>query len=306
METKEKNIVGVPLLYIVAINFNSSAHTVEMVQSILKSDYENIQIVIVDNASIDSDYENLNSISEQVILLRSEENLGFSGGNNLGIRYAIDHLADYIMIINNDTIVEPDAIRIMMEAVCKNEIDVVSPKILFWNEKETLNYAGGSIVPLKGGISIWGLGQKDEGQYNAPKEISYAHGCCTLASAQTWQEAGLMDEKYFLYYEDVALSNTFLELGKKMWYMPDAVIYHKESASTKKYSANYQYYLCRNRLAYIREYVKFPTKIAAYCYTTLFVLKNLKRKNFQLNNIKDAWCDYRHRVYGKRSTKPSN
>ena len=290
-----------PLLYVVAINYNSSAHTIEMVQSIFESDYKNIKIVIVDNASDALDYKKLEEVKAQAVILRSEENLGFSGGNNVGIRYAIAHLADYIMIINNDTTVEPNAISIMMNAIRQEGIDVVSPKILQYYDHSKVNYAGGSLAPLKGGICIWGLGKKDQGQYNQKQKITFVHGCCTLAAVQTWKDVNLMDERYFLYYEDVALSNSFRSAGKNMWYWPDAVIYHKESASTKKYSANYQYYLCRNRLMYIKEYIKFPVKIAAYGYTLLFILKNLKRKNFELENIKDAVYDYIHGVYGCRN-----
>ena len=290
-----------PLLYVVAINYNSAVHTIEMVQSIFESDYKNIKIVIVDNASDISEYEKLESLKEKAVVIRCDNNLGFSGGNNVGIRYAIENMADYIMILNNDTTVEPDAISIMMNEIMKEDVDVISPKILYYHDHSKVNYAGGSQAPFKGGICIWGLGKKDQGQYDQKQEITFVHGCCTLASAQDWKDVNLMDERYFLYYEDVALSNSFQSAGKNMWYCPEAVIYHKESASTKKYSANYQYYLCRNRLIYIKEYIKFPVKIVAYGYTFLFILKNLKRKNFELNNIKDAVHDYIHGKYGCRN-----
>lgn len=289
-----------PLLYIIAINYNSSAHTIELVHSIRESDYKNVKIVIVDNASEKVDCEKLEEIKQYAIVLKNDKNLGFSGGNNVGIRYAIDHQADYIMIINNDTTVEPDAFSIMMNEFRSKEIDVISPKILLYHDHSRINYAGGSLEPLKGGISIWGLGKKDREEYNIKQKITFVHGCCTLASAQTWKDVNLMDERYFLYYEDVALSNSFQSAGKTMWYCPEAVIYHKESASTKKYSANYQYYLCRNRLLYIKEHIKFPAKIVAYIYTVFFILKNLKRKNFHMENIKDAIHDYHCGIYGCR------
>ena len=290
-----------PLLYIVAINYNASDHTIEMIHSILESDYENVKVVIVDNASELSDYEKLDIIKEHAIVLRSDKNLGFSGGNNLGIRYAIEHSADYVMILNNDTTIRKDAITKMMTAIIQDDVDVISPKILHYYDHSKVNYAGGNLSAFKGGISIRGLGKKDFGQFDEKETITFVSGCCTLASIETWNSVNLMDERYFLYYEDVALSKSFQDAGKKMWYWPESVIYHKESVSTKKYSANYQYYLCRNRLLYIKECIKFPIKIVAYGYTVLFILKNLKRKNFELKNIRDAIHDYVCGIYGCRN-----
>lgn len=298
--------MNTPLLYIIAINYNSSEHTIEMVRSVLNSDYQNLKIVIVDNASDTPDYQKLDAIKTQAVILRNEKNLGFSGGNNIGIHYAIEHMAEYIMILNNDTTVETNAISHMMNMVLQEGVDVVSPKILFFYEDQKFNYAGGNLKPYKGGITIRGLKQTDQGQFDQRTEVTFMHGCCTLASVQTWQDVDFLDERYFLYYEDVALSHSFYREGKKMWYCPEAVIYHKESASTKKYSANYQYYLCRNRLMYIKENIQFPVKIAAYGYSVLFALKNLKRHNFQFKNVWEAVHDFVYGIDGCRTMKHHN
>lgn len=289
-----------PLVCIVTINYNSSAHTIEMVQSVYESDYSNIRIIVVDNASAEEEYRKLNVISEKAVIIKNQENLGFSGGNNVGIRRALEFGADYIMIVNNDTVLEKNAISIMMQAVCKESIDIICPKILNYYNRKKLNYAGGSLEDYKGGISIWGLGKEDNGQFDEPQRITFADGCCALASAEVWKDVNLMDERYFLYYEDVALSKSFNLLGKKIYYWPEAVIYHKESTSTVKYSDNYQYYLCRNRLMYIKESIKWPMKYVAYGYTFLYILKNLKRKNFQINNVKEAIKDFNNGIYGRR------
>ena len=290
----------VPLLSIISVNYNSAEHTIEMVKSARASQYPNLQIIVVDNASNEEDFQKLSVIDDLAVVIRSEENLGFSGGNNIGLRYAQEHGAAYAMLLNNDTIVNPNTFSDMVACLDKGEADVVSPKILnYYNPKE-IGYAGGQLVSYKGAVTLYGIGQQDVGQYDVPMPVTFASGCCVLASMELWQKIGFMDEKYFLYFEDTALSAEFVKLGKRILYLPQAVVYHKESVSTQKYSDNYQYYFCRNRLLYISEHIAPSMRLIAQAYTLLYVLKHFVLGHFALRNIKAAFRDYHRHCFGRR------
>ena len=281
-----------PLLYVITVNYNTADHTIEMVKSVKASNYDNLQIIIIDNASSYKDFKKLDKVKDDAIIIRSEENLGFSGGNNIGLRKAISDGAKYALLLNNDTTVDKDAISILVNYIENGYADVVCPNVI--------NYAGGDLISYKGAVRINGIGEYDCRKYDEVNEITFAHGCCILASIDTWNLVGLMDEKYFLYFEDTALSAELLKKEKKMLYIPDAVIYHKESVSTKKFSDNYQYYFCRNRLLYIKEYGRYPMKFVAYIYTLLYMIKHLFNGNFNLNNVYKALISFIKNETGKR------
>ncbi len=115
-----------------------------------------------------------------------------------------------------------------------------------------------------------------------------------------------MDEKYFLYFEDTALSSKFYKTKTKMKYIPSAIVYHKESISTKKYSDNYQYYFCRNRLLYIKENIKFPMKIVSYLYTLMYILKHMLKRDFSWKNVFEAISSFINGDFGMRKSKLPN
>lgn len=288
-------------LYIVTINYNTSDHTIEMVRSISACDYKNLKIIVVDNNSNASELEKLKEIEKEVLLIRSEQNMGFSGGNNLGIKRALKDNSDYIMLLNNDTVIEPNTITELIKSIETGEADVVCPKILDYFDRTKIGYAGGEVIPYKGGVKIYGVAQSSlESKFNQKKIITFAHGCCILAKKETWQLIKEMDEKYFLYFEDTALSVQLGRLGKRILYLPSAVVYHKESISTMKYSDNYQFYFCRNRLLFIKENVHFPMKLIAYIYTSIYMLKHLLKRNFTCNNVCDAIVAFYSSDFGVR------
>ncbi len=291
-----------PSLYVVSINYNTAEHTIEMVHNLRQSHYDNLHILIVDNCSQQEDYEKLQQANLPAQLIRSEQNLGFSGGNNIGLRIAAENKADYVMLLNNDTTVEPDALCLMVDCLEQGKAHAVCPKILNYHNRRLIGYAGGSLSDFKGAVSIPGAGQQDNGQFDRSRPITFASGCCVMMKTETWKQLDYMEEKYFLYFEDTALSAKLRRLNKTTLYLPQAIIYHKESVSTTRYSDNYQYYFCRNRLLYIRENIPFPTKLISFCYTALYMLKHLIKGNFSLNNIMSAIKDFSHSRFGQRQT----
>lgn len=289
-----------PLVSVIAVNYNTAEHTIEMVESVRKSDYPNLQIVVVDNCSDQEDVAKLQALDEQMVLICNEENLGFSGGNNCGLRYALEHGARYAVLLNNDTTIEPGAISTMVDCLESGKADVVCPKIVSYFDHGEIGYAGGDLVDYKGAVWIRGIRERDNGQHDREMPITFASGCCVMTDMDSWQQVGLLDEHYFLYFEDTALSAKFCKAGKRMLYTHHAVVYHKESVSARKLSDNYQYYFCRNRLLYTKENIAFPMRLVAYGYTALYILKKLLCKVFVWKNASCAVRDFVRGHYGKR------
>lgn len=289
-----------PLVYIITVNFNGAQHTIEMIKSLENINYKNYKIVVVDNASEMSDYKKLDDIKAYSIVIRSDENLGFAGGNNLGIELAIKSNAEYILLLNNDTTVDKNFLDRLINSMKQNKADVVCPKILNYYNKEIINYAGGDIIEYKGAVNIYGVGKKDSDKYERCRTITFAHGCCLLIDTDTLVSCGGLEDSYFLYFEDTDLSAKLKSLNKKIIYEPSAVIYHKESVSTKKFSDNYQYYFCRNRLQFIKNNIKNPIKGIAILYTFFYILKHILKGNFKLNNCLCAINDFQNGRLGKR------
>lgn len=289
-----------PLVYVITINYNSAQHTVEMVNNLVESDYDNLKIIVVDNCSEQNDLDKLQEIADRVTIIRSETNTGFAGGNNLGIKLAMDEDADYVLLLNNDTAVEKNAISILVNELEEGNVSVACPKILNYYDRRIINYAGGDIVSYKGAVRIDGIGQVDKGIFNKERNVTFAHGCCMLIDMDTIRKVGYMTEDYFLYFEDTDYSARLIRQGEKIIYCPNAVIYHKESVSTKKFSDNYQFYFCRNRMLFVKWNIALPVKYIAYLYSLMYMIKHLAKGDFKLQNITDALKAFVSNNTGKR------
>ncbi|MGP6146514.1 glycosyltransferase family 2 protein [Jeotgalibaca sp. A122] len=291
-----------PFVSIVLVNYNSAEHTVECIDSLKNLEYDNYEILVVDNASRKEDYAILKEINnKKVHIINSGENLGFAGGNNLAINLAIKK-SDYIMLLNNDTTVESDFLIKMLEVFEKEtNIGIVCPKIYNYYDQSVVSYAGGDINTLKGGVYIEGINGKNLEIYDMPRKITFATGCCMLVPINVFETVGVLPEDYFLYFEDTDFSIRVLNEGMFLWYEPQAKIYHKESVSTERFSANYQYYFVRNRFTFIKRNFEFKNKITAYPISFLYVLKKIAKKQFSYENSGLALKDFMIGKMGKRT-----
>lgn len=266
-----------PKVFISTISFNNNKVTNDLLESIeeLKTDGVEIFIVVVDNASEENYKTNKKYDTLTLKILRSEENLGFSGGQNLGIRYALDNGADYILILNNDTLLDKNLILALIDSLNEN-VGIVTPKIYFakgyefhkdkYNEKEM-----GKIIWYAGGIMDWsniiarhrGVDEVDKGKYETSEQTDFASGCCMFVKREVFGKIGLFDEKYFLYYEDNDFSQRAKIAGFDIGYQPKAVMWHKNAASAGGSGSELQdYYITRNRLIFGFKYASFRSKIA--------------------------------------------
>ena len=241
---------NLPDLSIITVNYNGLKDTCELIESlqkyILSLSYE---IIVVDNASKANEAVILEEKYPHITAIRSEKNLGFSGGNNLGIRKA---KGKYIFLLNNDTFIEENAFNYLIERLNSSpKIGAVSPKIKFAFPPRNIQFAG--YIPLTTITlrnDLIGFGEKDNGQYEIPRHTPYCHGAAMMIKKEVIQEVGYMPEIYFLYYEELDWCTQIEKAGYELWYEPHCTVYHKESQSTGQESFLRTFYLTRNRILY--------------------------------------------------------
>lgn len=298
-----------PLVSVISVNYNQSAITLEMLESFRKVTYPNYEIIIVDNGSPNDNPDIIKNNYPEVNLIKSAENLGFAGGNNLGIKASN---GDYVMLINNDTEVDPDFLQPLVKKFQSDQtIGAASPKIYFHHTPKMLQFTGFSKM---NNYTIrnhgWGHGKIDSGQFDEDRETFFAHGAAMMVSREVMQEVGLMAEVFFLYYEEMDWAQRIRDAGYKIFYVHNSVIYHKESVSTGRQSPLKIYYINRARTIYtlrnnkgltlwialIYQYLlAFPKNLLshlikgrfdllkAHCRAMRWNLKNLKSKEIHRN-----------------------
>ncbi|MCK4891324.1 MAG: glycosyltransferase family 2 protein, partial [Candidatus Pacebacteria bacterium] len=245
-------------------------------KSLEKINYSNYKIVVVDNGSEDDSVSAIKKQFSEVKIIENKKNLGFAGGNNVGIKYAIDSGADYVLLINNDTTVEEDFLSELVEAGESDEkIGILGSKIYFYSDPNRIWFAGGKVNWLKNKGTHIGLDQIDNGQYDKIKETDYLTGCCLLIKREVVEKIGVLAEDYFLYYEDTDFSLRTKNAGYRSIYVPKSKIYHKISRSIKPGSSSYVYYHARNGLVMAKRTGSLLNKIILYPYCVYLFLKQI-------------------------------
>ncbi|QQS28117.1 MAG: glycosyltransferase family 2 protein [Sphingobacteriales bacterium] len=245
-----------PLVSIITVNFNQTLLTCQLLSSVEKLEYSNIEVIVVDNGSLENPSKHIEEMYPSVNVIRSEVNYGFAGGNNLGLRAS---KGDYLFFVNNDTELNKDCIGKLLEVFEKNlKVGVVSPKINFYQSPEfqkqsLIQYAGYTrLHPITARNHTIGEFEIDTGQYNQAVQTFYAHGAAMMVKREVIERVGEMPELYFLYYEELDWCEQIRKAGFEIMVEPNAVIYHKESMSVGKESPVKTYYLTRNRILFMR------------------------------------------------------
>jgi len=294
-----------PRVAIVIVNYNSTEDTIECLQSLKNISYDNAEIIVVDNGSNHDSVEKLQNFNNGFSLLTTETNLGFAGGNNIGIRYAIDHKAGYVLLLNNDTVVGSDFIEPLLDTVLNsNKAGVVGGKIFYYDDPERIWYAGGSLNCFSGRTKHIGKNKTDTGKYDKTREVSFITGCLMLIPREVIENVGMMDEKYFLYFEDADWCYRIRKAGYRLIYSPLARIYHKESATTQKLNNVKAYYYYRNIHYFAKKNLDPIFRISVFIYLRLYLLlmisKNIITLNFgKVAILLDVIYSIRHGIMGK-------
>lgn len=258
-------------LSIITINYNGLKDTCELIDSIPFNN--DLEVIVIDNASKEDEASIISERYTQVKVIRSVKNLGFAGGNNLGIK---ESKGDYILLINNDTYFKDFNIDSLIERLesC-DKIGIVCPKIRFAWDNNPIQFAG--YTPLSG-ITLRnkaiGFGEEDKGQYDIAHPTPYGHGAAMLIKREDIEKVGLMPECFFLYYEEIDWSMMFTRAGFEIWYDPSCTVYHKESQTTGQNSPLRTYYITRNRLLLVKRNYKGINKYLSYIY--LFGIVGIK------------------------------
>lgn len=255
-----------PDISIITINYNGFKDTCELIDSLLstvkKVTYE---VIIVDNDSDKNEAQQLKDKYPSARIVANNTNTGFSGGNNIGIQQA---QGKYILLLNNDTLIENDNLHYLIERIENNPfIGVVSPKIKFANPPDTIQFAGYtplSTITLRN--NLIGINEKDHGQYENAIPTPYAHGAAMMIKKEVIEKVGLMPEIYFLYYEELDWCTQISQAGYELWYEPKCTVIHKESQSVGAKSSLQFFYMARNRSLYAWRNRKGYAKWAAIFY----------------------------------------
>lgn len=263
-------------VYIIILNWNGKNDTIECLNSLKEINYDNYKIVVVDNGSADDSVFEIKNQFPEIEIIENKINLGFAGGNNVGIKFAIENGADYVLLLNNDTTTNENFLKELVKAGESDaRIGVLGPKIYFHSDPNRIWFTGGKVNWIKNKGTHIGWGEIDNGQYDKIKEVGYLTGCCLLIKKEVINKVGVLPEDYFLYYEDLDFSLRVKNFGYKCIYVYKSKIYHKVSKSTKPGSPEYIYYHTRNGLALAKRNGSLLSKIILYPHCIFLFLKQL-------------------------------
>lgn len=278
---------------VIILNYNGLKNTIDCINSVkqLKKTNFLLEIVVIDNNSHDGPIKELKIIKD-ITFIDSNKNLGYSGGNNLGIKFALKKGFQYFLILNNDTIVDENLIVNLLKNSAS--ADIIAPKIYFTpgNEFHKEKYKKsdlGKVIWYAGGKIDWnniigchiGVDEVDIGQFATSKSIDFATGACMFIKKEVFDKIGYFDEKYFLYLEDMDFCVRAKKAGFKIMFDPSAILWHKNAQSAGGSGSNLQdYYITRNRLLFAFKFAKLKTKFAVFKQTLLQIKNKTKRQAF--------------------------
>ena len=300
-----------PMVCTVVLSWNRREDTLECLRSLSRITDPETSLVLVDNGSSDGTGEAVKEEFPGIELMETGENLGYAGGNNVGIRRALELGADYVLILNNDTIVAPEFLREMLAVASRSErIGFVSPKIYFQDPPDLLWFAGARFSAWCGYGRMTGYRERDRGQYDQIREIDRPCGCAVLVSRRLCEEAGLMDPSLFLYVDEIEWMLRAKKKGFKAFFAPKAVVWHKVSATVgHENHPDAFYYGVRNTLYALNTHE--PASSALHgCLRNLLIGTTFLFSTFNLGSgawegIRATWegvRDYKRSEMGKRGS----
>lgn len=246
---------------IIILNYKVANEALKCIRSVQESDYPNYQIYVVDNNSGDEIEQNVRNLN--VKFIQNRDNLGYAGGNNVGIKKAIEDQMDYILVLNPDTQITLTTISKMVSCIEKANVGIVGPKIYFEGTKK-IWFAGGKFDKQNVLGSHIGVDESDLGQYDQLRKVDFITGAAIMIKTQVFKDIGLFDERYFLYLEDVDFCYRAKLKGYPSYYQPSALVYHQNAKSTGLGSNLQNYFITRNRMLFAKKFLSFRTLLALF------------------------------------------
>jgi GT2 family glycosyltransferase len=242
---------------VVTVTYNSQDVIDGFLANLLQQTHSNFVLFIIENASTDGTLRKVHECKDaRIVVIDNQKNLGVAEGNNQGIQAALAASCDSVLLINNDTEFEPQLLETLLRGLTESGCDMIAPKILFNDDRQIIWCAGGGFKPWRGYMGVhYGMGEIDQGQFDAPREVGLAPTCCLLVEKRVFAKIGYMDSRYFVYTDDTDFCFRATRAGLKLYYLPSARLFHKvssltggtESDFTVRYcTRNYIYFVFKN------------------------------------------------------------
>jgi GT2 family glycosyltransferase len=241
----------------VTVTYNSEKVIDAFLQCLLKQDHDDFVLYVIDNCSADSTLERVSHYQDpRIVVIANQSNVGVAEGNNQGIRAALAANCQFVLLVNNDTEFDPHLISNLYQGFQTYPCDMTVPKIMYHDRPDVIWYAGAAFSRSRGYSGPhWGVDCKDMGQFDVPRQVDYAPTCCMLLRREIFQRVGLMDTRYFLYFDDTDFCFRARRCGQKLYYLPNVRLFHKVSSLTGGRTSlvhilyttrNHVYYLAKN------------------------------------------------------------
>jgi len=283
-----------PKVFIIILNWNGLKDTLECLESVFKLDYPNFEVIVVDNGSTDNSAEIIPKMYAQVIFVENKQNLGYTGGNNIGMQYAMDNGADYIWLLNNDMVVEPDTLSKLIETAELNfKIGLISPTIYYYDKPEKIQFCG-SYIDWEHQTIIY---PKDNDEPVAEKFKTSTDVClwgtALLIKRALVENIGYLNERYFAYWEDTDYSIRSLEAGFKNYVENQAKIKHRNQLTEEgvpRKAIHYYYYMVRNEYYLWSQHLEGFKKIIFFKKYIIKVIETSANYRFHYGEVYSDAC----------------
>lgn len=243
-----------PKVSIILLNWNGKEDTLECLESIRQIDYPNYEIILVDNGSTDGSVEFFRDKYPEIEIIQNEENLGFAEGNNVGISNIIARGTDYILLQNNDTVVDPRFLTELVQVIeSDNTIGVVGPTVYYYGSPNKIQSAGAKIWWCIGRSRHLRKNRFDKGDLGEIREVDYIPGCSLLAKSELFSKVGYLNENYFAYWEESDWCIRVKKAGYNILYVPPAKVWHKGGSTSGKISGFGEYHMTRNMFWFMKQ-----------------------------------------------------
>jgi GT2 family glycosyltransferase len=264
MSRSNKN--GCPQVYFIIVNWNQADLTLACLASLSELDYPNRTIILVDNGSKDDSVTLIRNAYPQVTVLETGQNLGYSAGNNFGIRHAMNQGADYVFLLNNDTAVQPTMLSRMVAVAESNaSVGMLGPTICYFDQPDVLWSAENSVNWFRGRVIRHNMNElvPEAATIMSPRAVEYVDSCAILVKRRVIETIGMLDESYFINFDDADWNLRARQAGFDVMYIPSARVWHKVSAAMGQASPATTYYMTRNVLLFFWKHARGLARVSA-------------------------------------------
>lgn len=267
---EKKTATSFPTVAIVVLNYNGKAYTEACLHSLDASPYPNKSIFVVDNASTDNSVAYLRSHFPTVTFIENKENLGVTGGRNSGFRAAVKQGADFILSLDNDARIDPQAIDELVAVAANPRIGILGPKTYHGDDSGLLQCTGGHITYTENVTAERGTNESDRGQYDQIEDVDYFPGCAFMARREVFTALNFLDESFHGYgHEDTDFCTRAAYIGYRIVYVPKAIVWHGGSSTIGSYSPRKKYLEAINSMYYVRKYGNFLQRTKYFLYAVV-------------------------------------